>query len=79
MIDEGLPAVQLALALLVVDAQVLVFDLDLVEQALDLADVVRVVLLGEGLSESLDLLFEPLVLHLEVAERGSFWCCDRLS
>lgn len=79
VIDEGLPAVQLALALLVVDSQVLVLDLDLVEQALDLADVVRVVLLCERLSESIDFLLEPLVLHLKVPELGSFQGCRSLS
>ena len=64
VIDEGLPTLQLALALLVVDAQVLVLDLDLVEEALDLAEVVGVVLLGQSVAESLDLFLQPLVLQL---------------
>ena len=71
MIDEGLTTVQLTLTLLIVNAQVLVFDLDLVEQALDLAEVVRLILLGEGFSKSLNFFFKSLILQLEVSELGA--------
>ena len=75
MVDQGLPTVQLALAFLIINAQVLVFDLDLVEQTLDLAAVVRVVLLGDGFSKSFDFLFKSLVLHLEISELGAVENC----
>lgn len=64
VIYESLPAIELAFALLIVDSQILVLNLDLIEQALNLAEVVRMVLLCEGLSKSFDFLFEPLILHL---------------
>lgn len=78
-IDEGLPTLKLALTLLIINAQVLVLNLDLVEQALDLLEVIRVILLGEGLAELLNFLFESLVLHLEFPELGTVQRRARLS
>ena len=68
MIDQILLALQLALALLVVDPQVLVLYLDFIEELLDLAEVLRVVFLGEGFSHLLELLLQPLIAVLEVPD-----------
>jgi len=51
MVNQLLLAFQFALTLLVIDAQALVLDLNLVEQLLNLSEVLRAVLLCEGLTQ----------------------------
>lgn len=65
VIDELLLAFQFAFALLVVDAEVFVFNLNLIEQLLDLSEVLRAVFLSTSLAQLDYFLLKLLVLAYE--------------
>jgi hypothetical protein len=70
VVNQGLLSVQLALTFLVVDSQVLIFNLDFVEQILDLLEVLAVVLLLQCLLGMTQLFLQTEVGLLQINQLG---------